>query len=111
MEAGLAWGWSLHAGREQGSSRQEGAPSSGPRSFPCQHLSPGAGTPASPRPASSQLQSGPLGPAEQSFLQLEQENQKLVSEAPARAAGLAPGLAPVCAMSSQLLLDLLSPKP
>lgn len=103
MEAGLAWGWSLHSGREQGSPRQEGAPSSGPRSFPCQHLSPGAGTPASPRPASSQLQSGPLGPAEQSFLQLEQENQKLVSEAP--------GLAPVHAMSSQLLLDLLSPRP
>ncbi|CAK6440292.1 unnamed protein product [Pipistrellus nathusii] len=75
--AGLEWGWPLHSGREQGPSRQGGPPSTGPRPFPCQHLSPGAGTPAPPRPASPQLQSGPGGPAEQSFLQLEQENQKL----------------------------------
>ncbi|XP_039728857.1 coiled-coil domain-containing protein 188 [Pteropus medius] len=38
---------------------------------------PGAGTPTSLRAAPSQLQSVPLGPAEQSFLQLEQENQNL----------------------------------
>ncbi|KAF6080715.1 coiled-coil domain containing 188 [Phyllostomus discolor] len=36
-----------------------------------------ARTPGSPRVASSQLQSVPLGPGEHSFLQLEQENQNL----------------------------------
>ncbi|ELK09810.1 hypothetical protein PAL_GLEAN10007681 [Pteropus alecto] len=74
MEAGPGWGWSLHSGREQGAPRQRGASGSGPRPCPCP---PGAGTPTSLRAAPSQLQSVPLGPAEQSFLQLEQENQNL----------------------------------
>ncbi|XP_036132060.1 coiled-coil domain-containing protein 188 [Molossus molossus] len=77
MEAGLEWGWPLHSGRDQGSPRQGGAPNSGPRPCPYPHLSPGAGTPASPGAATSQLQSMALGPTEQSFLQLEQENQNL----------------------------------
>ncbi|KAM5226383.1 coiled-coil domain-containing protein 188 [Hipposideros larvatus] len=77
MEAGLGWGWPLHSGREQGLPRQGGAPNSEPRSCPCPPLPPGTGTPASPRAAPSQLQSVPLGPAEQSFLQLERENQNL----------------------------------
>nr|XP_014690916.2 coiled-coil domain-containing protein 188 isoform X2 [Equus asinus] len=77
MEAGLGWGWSLHSGQEQGAPRRGGGPSSGPRTCPCPPLPVGAGTPASPRAAPSQLQSVPLGPAEQSFLQLEQENQNL----------------------------------
>ncbi|XP_036923290.1 coiled-coil domain-containing protein 188 [Sturnira hondurensis] len=77
MEAELGWVWPLHSGREPGSPRQGGAPSSGPRPCLCPHLPQGAGTPASPRAASSQLQSVPLGPGEHSFLQLEQENQNL----------------------------------
>nr|KAF6464344.1 coiled-coil domain containing 188 [Rousettus aegyptiacus] len=74
MEAGPGWGWSLHSGREPGAPRQRGASGSGPRPCPCP---PGAGTPTSLRAAPSQLQSVSLGPAEQSFLQLEQENQNL----------------------------------
>lgn len=105
MEAELGWVWPLHSGREPGSPRQGGASSSGPRPCPCPYLPQGAGTPASPRVASSQLQSVPLGPGEHSFLQLEQENQNLVSEVPR----LAPGSAPVCTTSSQPFLDLLSP--
>lgn len=88
MAAGLEWGWPLHSGREQGSPRPGGAPSSGPRPCLYPHLSPGAGTPASPGAAPSQLQSTALGPTEQSFLQLEQENQNLVSEAPAGLRGV-----------------------
>lgn len=87
MEAGPGWGWSLHSGREPRAPRQRGASGSGPRPCPCP---PGAGTPTSLRAAPSQLQSVSLGPAEQSFLQLEQENQNLVSEAPV--AGPAPRL-------------------
>ncbi|XP_054448716.1 coiled-coil domain-containing protein 188 [Pteronotus mesoamericanus] len=77
MEEELGWGWPLHSGRESRSPRQGGAPSIGPRPCPCPHLPQGTGTPASPRVASSQLQSVTLGPAEPSFLQLEQENQNL----------------------------------
>ncbi|XP_029076892.1 coiled-coil domain-containing protein 188 [Monodon monoceros] len=77
VETGLGWGWPLHSGREQGTPMQGAGPSSGPRPCPCPPLTPGAGTPASPRAAPSQLQSVLLGPAEQSFLQLEQENQNL----------------------------------
>ncbi|XP_058549037.1 coiled-coil domain-containing protein 188 isoform X15 [Neofelis nebulosa] len=76
-EARLGWGWPLHSGREQGASRPGGSPSSGPRPGPCPPLPTGAGTPASPKAAPSQLQNVPLGPAEQSFFQLEQENQNL----------------------------------
>lgn len=94
MEAGLGWGWSLHSGQEQGAPRRGGGPSSGPRPCPCPPLPVGAGTPASPRAAPSQLQSVPLAPAEQSFLQLEQENQNLVSEGPVAAAGLARAQSP-----------------
>uniref|UniRef100_A0A452TPQ5 Uncharacterized protein n=1 Tax=Ursus maritimus TaxID=29073 RepID=A0A452TPQ5_URSMA len=75
--ARLGWGWPLHSGREQGTPRQGGSPSSGPRPCPCPPLETGSGTPASPRAAPSPLQSVPLDPAEQSFLQLEQENQNL----------------------------------
>ncbi|XP_059265992.1 coiled-coil domain-containing protein 188 [Mustela nigripes] len=77
VEARLGWGWPLHSGREQGAPRQGGSPSSGPRPCPCPPLPTGSGTPASPRAAPSPLQSMPLDPAEQSFLQLEQENQNL----------------------------------
>ncbi|XP_039098829.1 coiled-coil domain-containing protein 188 isoform X1 [Hyaena hyaena] len=77
VEARLGWGWPLHSGREQGAPRAGGAPSSGPRPCPCPPLPTGAGTPGSPRAAPSQLQGVPLGSAEQSFLQLEQENQTL----------------------------------
>ncbi|XP_040321078.1 coiled-coil domain-containing protein 188 isoform X3 [Herpailurus yagouaroundi] len=76
-EARLGWGWPLHSGREQGAPRPGGSPSSGPRPGPCPPLPTGAGTPASPRAAPSQLQNVPLGPAEQSFFQLAQENQNL----------------------------------
>ncbi|XP_042766642.1 coiled-coil domain-containing protein 188 isoform X20 [Panthera leo] len=76
-EARLGWSWPLHSGREQGASRPGGSPSSGPRPGPCAPLPTGAGTPASPKAAPSQLQNVPLGPAEQSFFQLEQENQNL----------------------------------
>ncbi|XP_060468899.2 coiled-coil domain-containing protein 188 isoform X17 [Panthera onca] len=76
-EARLGWSWPLHSGREQGASRPGGSPSSGPRPGPCPPLPTGAGTPASPKAAPSQLQNVPLGPAEQSFFQLEQENQNL----------------------------------
>ncbi|XP_037351915.1 coiled-coil domain-containing protein 188 isoform X2 [Talpa occidentalis] len=77
MEAGLGWGWPLHSGREPGTPRQEVPSSSGPRPCPGSPLTPRAGTPASSRAAPSQLQSIPLGPAEQSFFHLEQENQNL----------------------------------
>uniref|UniRef100_A0A7N5JJE0 Coiled-coil domain containing 188 n=1 Tax=Ailuropoda melanoleuca TaxID=9646 RepID=A0A7N5JJE0_AILME len=77
VEARLGWGWPLHSGREQGAPRQGGSPSSGPRPCPCPPLPTGSGTPALPRAAPSPLQSVPLDPAEQSFLQLEQENQNL----------------------------------
>ncbi|XP_059975735.1 coiled-coil domain-containing protein 188 [Mesoplodon densirostris] len=77
VEMGLGWGWPLHSGREQGTPTQGAWPSSGPRPCPCPPLTPRAGTPASPRAAPSQLQSMLLGPAEQSFLQLEQGNQNL----------------------------------
>ncbi|XP_062944231.1 coiled-coil domain-containing protein 188 [Cynocephalus volans] len=66
-EAGLGWSWSLHTGQEQVVPRQGGCPS----------LPLGGGAPASPRAAPPQLQCGPLGSAEQSFLQLEQENHSL----------------------------------
>ncbi|XP_047616836.1 coiled-coil domain-containing protein 188 [Phacochoerus africanus] len=76
-EARLEWGWPLHPGREQRTSRQGAGPSSGPRHCVCPPLPPGAGTPALSRAPPSQLPNAPLGPAEQSFLQLEQENQSL----------------------------------
>uniref|UniRef100_A0A8C9DED3 Coiled-coil domain containing 188 n=1 Tax=Prolemur simus TaxID=1328070 RepID=A0A8C9DED3_PROSS len=75
--AGLGWGWSPHPGREQGAPRQGLSPSSGPRPCPCPPLMPGGGAPASPRAAPSPLQCRPPGSAEQSFLQLEQENHSL----------------------------------
>ncbi|XP_015355680.2 coiled-coil domain-containing protein 188 [Marmota marmota marmota] len=77
MEAELGWGWPLHQGQEQGPFRQGGSPCTGPRRCPCPSLPLGRGVPASPRVAPSQLQSGPLGSAEQSFLQLEQDNHSL----------------------------------
>uniref|UniRef100_A0A8C0XB07 Uncharacterized protein n=1 Tax=Castor canadensis TaxID=51338 RepID=A0A8C0XB07_CASCN len=76
-EAGLRWGLPLHPGREQGAPRQGGSPSSGARPCPCPILSAGGGAPAPPKAGPSQLQSRPLGSAEQSFLQLEQENHNL----------------------------------
>lgn len=94
VEARLGWGWPLHSGREQGAPRQGGSPSSGPRPCPCPPLPTGSGTPASPRAAPSPLQSVPLDPAEQSFLQLEQENQNLVSEEPTEAVGPAQAQSP-----------------
>ncbi|XP_060049221.1 coiled-coil domain-containing protein 188 isoform X3 [Erinaceus europaeus] len=60
VEAGLQWGWHMQAGREQGPPRQ-GVPTS-PGSRVCQDRS---------------LIQRPGTPAEQSFFQLEQENQNL----------------------------------
>uniref|UniRef100_A0A8C5P1I1 Coiled-coil domain containing 188 n=1 Tax=Jaculus jaculus TaxID=51337 RepID=A0A8C5P1I1_JACJA len=76
MDTGLGWGWPLHPGREQVPPKQAGPPNSGPRACPCPTLPPG-GSPASPRTTPSQLQGQSLGSAEQSFLQLEQENHSL----------------------------------
>ena len=85
-DARLGWGWALHSSRErereQRASRQAAGPSSGPRPCPCPSLIPGTGASASPRADPPQLQGIPLGPAEQSLLQLEQENQSLVSTRP-----------------------------
>ncbi|XP_029778160.1 coiled-coil domain-containing protein 188 isoform X3 [Suricata suricatta] len=77
VEARLGWSWPLHSGREQGAPRPRGPPSSGPRPCPGPPLPKGAETKGSPRAAPSQLQGVPLGSAERSFLQLEQENQTL----------------------------------
>lgn len=100
-EAGLGWGWPLNSGKEQRVPRQGAAPNSGPRPCPCPPLPPEIGTQASPRAASSQL-----------FLQLEQENQNLVSEAStSKATRLVPGSEPIYTMGSQLFLDLPSPMP
>ncbi|XP_078198239.1 coiled-coil domain-containing protein 188 isoform X3 [Callithrix jacchus] len=77
LEAGLRWARPLHPGTNQGASRQVGSTGLGPRPCPCPPLSPEGGALASPRAALSQLQCGPLGSTEQSFLQLEQENHSL----------------------------------
>ena len=84
MDTRLGWGWALHSSheQEQRASRQVAGPSSGPRPCPCPPLIPGTGASASPRADPPQLQGIPLGPAEPSFLQLEQENQSLVSTGP-----------------------------
>ncbi|XP_006522874.1 coiled-coil domain-containing protein 188 isoform X3 [Mus musculus] len=76
-EAEAEWGWPLHPGHEQGPPRQTGSPTSGPRPCPCPTLPPRGKATASSRPAPTQLQGRTLGSAEQSFLQLEQENQSL----------------------------------
>nr|XP_012631985.1 coiled-coil domain-containing protein 188 isoform X8 [Microcebus murinus] len=79
QEVGAApgWGWPPHPGREQGAPRQGPTPSPGPRPCPCPPLTLGGGAPTSPRAVPSPLQCRPLGSAEQSFLQLEQENHSL----------------------------------
>ncbi|XP_021040653.1 coiled-coil domain-containing protein 188 isoform X3 [Mus caroli] len=76
-EAEAEWGWPLHPGHEQGPPRQAGSPTSGPRPCPCPTLPPRGKATASSRPAPTQLQGRTLESAEQSFLQLEQENQSL----------------------------------
>ncbi|XP_037065828.1 coiled-coil domain-containing protein 188 isoform X2 [Peromyscus leucopus] len=77
-EAEVEWGWPLHAGHEQVPPRPAASPTSGPRPCPCPTMPPGGGAAASPRTAPTKLQSrGTLGSAEQSFLQLEQENYSL----------------------------------
>uniref|UniRef100_A0A2K6LGI5 Coiled-coil domain containing 188 n=1 Tax=Rhinopithecus bieti TaxID=61621 RepID=A0A2K6LGI5_RHIBE len=68
VEPGLGWGWPLHPGSNQGAPRQGGSTDSEPRPCPCPALSPEGGALASAEP---------LGSAEQSFLQLEQENHSL----------------------------------
>lgn len=79
-EAEVEWGWPLHPGHEQVPPRPAASPTSGPRPCPCPTMPPGGGAAASPRTAPTKLQSrGTLGSAEQSFLQLEQENYSLVS--------------------------------
>lgn len=70
VEAEVEWGWPLHPEHEKGPPRQTG---------PCPTLPPRGGATASPRTAPTQLQGGTLESAEQSFLQLEQENHSLVS--------------------------------
>ncbi|XP_036050931.1 coiled-coil domain-containing protein 188 isoform X1 [Onychomys torridus] len=77
VEAEVEWGWPLHPGHEQVPHRQAASPTSGPRPCPCPTMPPGGGATASPRTAPTKLQSGTLGSAEQSFLQLEQENYSL----------------------------------
>lgn len=111
VETGLGWGWPLHSGREQGTPTQGAGPSSGPRPCPCPPLTPGAGTPASPRAAPSQLQSVLLGPAEQSFLQLEQENQNLVSALPALPGPKPSTTAPFDLLPAKWLFPSLCPHP
>ncbi|XP_076404591.1 coiled-coil domain-containing protein 188 isoform X7 [Peromyscus maniculatus bairdii] len=77
-EAEAEWGWPLHPGHEQVPPRPAASPTSGPRPCPCPTMPPGGGAAASPRTAPTKLQSrGTLGSAEQSFLQLEQENYSL----------------------------------
>ncbi|XP_010328833.2 coiled-coil domain-containing protein 188 [Saimiri boliviensis] len=76
-ETGLRWAWPLHPGTNQGASRQGASTGLGPKPRPCPPLSPEGGALASPRATLSQLQCGLLGSAEQSFLQLEQENHSL----------------------------------
>uniref|UniRef100_A0A0D9RIC2 Coiled-coil domain containing 188 n=1 Tax=Chlorocebus sabaeus TaxID=60711 RepID=A0A0D9RIC2_CHLSB len=68
VEPGLGWGWPLHPGSNQGAPRQGESTGSEPRPCPCPPLSPEGGALASAEP---------LGSAEQSFLQLEQENHSL----------------------------------
>ncbi|XP_050602167.1 coiled-coil domain-containing protein 188 isoform X1 [Macaca thibetana thibetana] len=68
VEAGLGWGWPLHPGSNQGAPRQGESTGSEPRPCPCPPLSPEGGALASAEP---------LGSADQSFLQLEQENHSL----------------------------------
>ncbi|XP_051006616.1 coiled-coil domain-containing protein 188 [Acomys russatus] len=77
VEAEVEWGWPPHSRHEQGPPRQTGPPTSGPRPCPCPTLPPRGGAIASSRTASTQLQSGMLRSAEQSCLQLEQENHSL----------------------------------
>ncbi|XP_059133785.1 coiled-coil domain-containing protein 188 isoform X3 [Peromyscus eremicus] len=78
VEAEAEWGWPLHPGHEQVPPRQAASPTSGPRPCPCPTMPPGGGAAASARSAPTKLQSGgTLGSAEQSFLQLEQENYSL----------------------------------
>ncbi|KAM9622703.1 LOW QUALITY PROTEIN: coiled-coil domain-containing protein 188 [Trichechus inunguis] len=67
--AGLGWGLAPYSGGGWGCSGKGGPPAQGPE--------PVEGTSASPQAAPSQLQNPLLVPAEQSFLQLEQENQCL----------------------------------
>lgn len=78
-EAEVEWGWPLHPGHEQGLPRQTGSPTSGPRPCPCPTLLPRGRATASSTPVPTQLQDGTPGCAEQSFMQLEQENHCLVS--------------------------------
>ncbi|KAL1788147.1 coiled-coil domain-containing protein 188 isoform X3 [Sigmodon hispidus] len=78
VETEAEWGWPPRPENEQGPPRQTGSPTSGPRPCPCPTLPPGGGATASPRTApTQQLQGRTLRSAEQSFLQLEQENLSL----------------------------------
>ncbi|XP_048199469.1 coiled-coil domain-containing protein 188 [Perognathus longimembris pacificus] len=78
METGVGWGWPPRSEREQEAPRQGGPSNLGPRPFPCPPpLMPGEGAPVSSRAGTLKHQSGPLGCAEQSFRQLEQENHSL----------------------------------
>nr|XP_054532071.1 coiled-coil domain-containing protein 188-like isoform X3 [Pan troglodytes] len=75
LESGLGWGWPLNPGSNQGAPRQGEFTGSGVRPCPCPPLSREGGALALPKAALSQLQCGPLGSAQQSFL--EQENHSL----------------------------------
>nr|AAI61874.1 RGD1563782 protein [Rattus norvegicus] len=76
-EVEVEWDWPLHPGHEQGPPRQTAPPTSGPRPCPCPTLPPRGRATASSRQAPTQLQGGTLESAQQSFLQLEQENHSL----------------------------------
>ncbi|XP_032755791.1 coiled-coil domain-containing protein 188 [Rattus rattus] len=76
-EVEVEWDCPLHSGHEQGPPRQTAPPTSGPRPCPCPTLPPRGRATASSRQAPTQLQGGTLESAQQSFLQLEQENHSL----------------------------------
>ncbi|XP_049979019.1 coiled-coil domain-containing protein 188 [Alexandromys fortis] len=117
VEAEVEWGWPLHPEHEKGLPRQTGSPISGPRPCPCPTLPPGGGATASPRTAPTHLQGGTLESAEQSFLQLEQENHSLKRQnqdlREQLGALLGPGqqFLPLCAEHSSCTALAWSPEP
>ncbi|XP_057620549.1 coiled-coil domain-containing protein 188 [Chionomys nivalis] len=117
VEAEVEWGWPLHPEHEKGLPRQTGSPILGPRPCPCPTLPPGGGATASPRTAPTQLQGGTLESAEQSFLQLERENDSLKRQnqdlREQLGALLGPGqqFLPLCAEHSSCTALAWSPEP
>ncbi|CAO2631130.1 Coiled-coil domain-containing protein 188 [Lemmus lemmus] len=117
VEAEVEWSWPLHPEHEKGPPRQTGSPTSGSRPCACPTLPSGGGATASPRTAPTQLQGGTLESAEQSFLQLEQENHSLKRQnqdlREQLGALLGPGqqFLPLCAEHSNCTALAWSPEP